>query len=285
MAEQSHWNRPNSVNNAQGAKHKAQGTKHGLVALVLVIAIGAGVWWWIAGRDQPPVPEAPKTPRAAIATAQPTKHEKPSPAPKARDTKHEARETKPNPSIPTYRDEHGILRYEGGARAPDPTRKVNPPLNIHAHERKIFKHNAEEHIAIVLGMKVGEPVIGDFAYDERFVKSFKESLKEPIEILDTDSEQDREMKEAVIETKKELKARMDAGEDIAEIMNDTMDEFRRLGRYRHDLQAQLAEITRDTEKYSDQDVHDFTEAANKMLEREGIPPIKMPRLVMRGLRR
>ena len=285
MAEQSHWNRPNSVNNAQGAKHKAQGTKHGLVALVLVIAIGAGVWWWIAGRDHTPVPEAPKNPRTAIATVQPTKPEKPSPSSEARGTKHEARETKPKPSIPTYRDERGILRYEGGARAPDPTRKVNPPLNIHAHERKIFKHNAEEHIAIVLGMKVGEPVIGDFAYDERFVKSFKESLKEPIEILDTDSEQDREMKEAVIETKKELKARMDAGEDIAQIMNDTMDEFRRLGRYRHDLQAQLSEITRDTEKYSDQDVHDFTEAANKMLEREGIPPIKMPRLVMRGLRR
>ena len=285
MAEQSHWNRPNSVNSAQGTKHMAQGTKHGLVALVLVIAIGAGVWWWIAGRDQTPAPEAPKTPRAAIATVQPTKYEKQSPSPEARGTKPEARETKPKPSIPTYRDERGILRYEGGARAPDPTRKVNPPLNIHAHERKIFKHNAEEHIAIVLGMKVGEPVIGDFAYDERFVKSFKDSLKEPIEILDTDSEQDREMKEAVIETKKELKARMDAGEDIAQIMNDTMDEFRRLGRYRHDLQAELGEITRDTEKYSDQDVHDFTEAANKMLEREGIPPIKMPRLVMRGLRR
>lgn len=287
MAEQSHWNRPNSANSAQGTRHKAQGTKHGLVALVLVIAIGAGVWWWIAGRDNTPAPADSKASQAAPSksikqVAPSTSRKAPDTPPEAQDTKHKAQST---PSLPTYRDERGILRYEGGARAPDPTRKVNPPLNIHAHERKIFKHNAEEHIAIVLGMKVGEPVIGDFAYDERFVKSFKESLKEPIEILDTDSEQDREMKEAVIETKKELKARMDAGEDIAQIMNDTMDEFRRLGRYRHDLQTHLSEITRDTEKYSDQDVHDFTEAANKMLEREGIPPIKMPRLIMRGLRR
>lgn len=286
MAEQSHWNRPNDGSNAQVTAHKAHGSKHGLVALVLVVAIGAGVWWWIAGR-QPHVPDAPQASHAAPPKG--IEQVAPSASRKAPDTSHEAQGAKRKapevPSIPTYRDERGILRYEGGARAPDPTRKVNPPLNIHAHERKIFKHNAEDHIAIVLGMKVGEPVIGDFTYDERFVKSFKESLNEPIEILDTDSEQDREMKEAVIETKKELKARMDAGEDVAQIMNDTMDEFRRLGRYRHDLQTQLAEITRDTEKYSDQDVKDFTEAANKMLEKEGIPPIKMPRILMRGLRR
>ena len=292
MAEVSQWNRPNKDKGAAAkgssySNRKGRPLARGLLAALVVVVGGVLAFYFICGQSESVAPGAShpvEKKRGKIAETTPAK---PTAKPKAEKPKPKAAAPveKPHPKIPTYRDERGILRYEGGARAPDPTRKVNPPLNIHAHERKIFKHNAEEHIAIVLGMKIGEPVIGDFTYDDRFVKSFKESLDEPIEILDTDSEQDREMKEAVIETKKELKERMDAGEDVAQIMNDTMDEFRRLGRYRHELQVQLAEIRNDTEKYSDQDVADFTAAANQMLEKEGIPPIKMPRLVMRGLKR
>ena len=68
-------------------------------------------------------------------------------------------------------------------------------------------------------------------------------------------------------------------------MNETLDEFRRLGRYRHELQMELSKITNDSETYTEEDVEDFTEAANKLLEREGLPPLAMPRAVMRGLRK
>ena len=78
---------------------------------------------------------------------------------------------------------------------------------------------------------------------------------------------------------------MKAGEDAAKVMNDTMNEFRRLARYRHELQARIHEIRADTEKYTDEDVENFTKAANEMLRREGLPPLTLPRAVMRGLRR
>lgn len=186
--------------------------------------------------------------------------------------------------IPTYRDARGILRYEGGARVPG-QRPTAKPIDLNAHRPKIFKHSAEEHISWMLEMKIGEPIIGDMHYGEQFVKSFKESLKEPIKILDTDDDATRDLKLAVMETKEELRRRMQNGEDVAAIMNESMDEYRRLGRYKHDLQVQLLEIQNDTGTYSDQDVQDFTEAANEMLKKEGLPPLTMPLMVMRGLRK
>lgn len=184
----------------------------------------------------------------------------------------------------TYRDARGVLRYEGGARVPG-QRPLAKPIELGSHQPKIFRHAAEEHISWLLDMKVGEPVIGDYAYGDAFRRSFRESLAEPVEILDTDDARTRELKAAVQETKEELRRRMEAGEDVAEAMNDAMDEFRRLARYRQELQSQLREIRADGGRYSDQDVEDFTRAANEMLRREGLPPLAMPRALMRGLER
>lgn len=184
----------------------------------------------------------------------------------------------------TYRDARGVLRYEGGARVPG-QRPLARPIDLGSRRPKIFRHAAEEHISWLLEMKVGEPVVGDYAYGDAFRRSFRESLDERVEILDTDDARTRELKTAVQETKEELRRRMESGEDVAEVMNDAMDEFRRLARYRQELQSQLREIRADGERYSDQDVEDFTRAANEMLRREGLPPLAMPRALMRGLER
>lgn len=191
---------------------------------------------------------------------------------------------KSNPELKTYRDERGILRYEGGLRVPG-QRPTAKPIELGSHQPKIFRHSAEEHISWLIDMKIGEPIIGDYEYGEHFLKSFMESLKEPIEILDTDDAVTRDLKKAVEETKEDLRKRMDAGEDIVKIMNDTMNEYRRLSRYKHDLQIELNKILHDTENYTDQDVADFTTAANELLRKNGLPPLSMPRAVMRSLRK
>lgn len=190
----------------------------------------------------------------------------------------------PAPKLRTYRDARGVLRYEGGLRVPG-QRPLARPIELGAHRPKVFRHAAEEHISWLLDMKVGEPVVGDYAYGDAFRRSFRESLGEPVEVLDTDDARTRELKAAVQETKEELRRRMAAGEDVAEIMNDALDEHRRLARYRRELQERLREIRADAGAYDERDVEDFTKAANELLAREGLPPLAMPRAVMRGLRR
>lgn len=187
------------------------------------------------------------------------------------------------PQLKTYRDERGILRYEGGLRVPG-QRPLAKPIELGTHQPKIFKHDAEEHISWLLEMKIGEPIIGDYTYGDKFRESFKASLSEPVEILPTDDEHTRELKAIVQETKEELRQRMASGEDVAKIMNDTMNEYRQLARYKHELQEQLCEIRANKEQFSEQDIEDFTRAANELLERQGLPPLALPRAIMRGLR-
>lgn len=261
------------------------GTVSAVVAALVIVAVRFAV-----GPDAGTVP-APDEPRT-----------RPAPTPIAR--KRSPPATKPAPvravptrtgerqqetdgkrqNLKTYRDERGILRYEGGLRVPG-QRPLAKPIQLGSHQPRVFRHPAEEHISWLLDMKIGEPIIGDYTYGEAFTKSLRESLEEPVEILDTDDPHTRELKAAVQETKEELRTRMKAGEDAAKVMNDTMNEFRRLARYRHELQARIHEIRADTEKYTDEDVENFTKAANEMLRREGLPPLTLPRAVMRGLRR
>ena len=71
-------------------------------------------------------------------------------------------------------------------------------------------------------------------------KKFLESLATPIEILDTDSEEVRRLKEAVIIAREQIKQRMDEGESFEAILNDHWQ-----------LSAENAKIRRDAQKELD----------------------------------
>lgn len=260
----------------------------GLMALVAVCVIGAVVFMFVS-KDEPKPTVGEKKPakEKRIEVVTPEVVEKVvAETQKVEAVKVEAPKgfvpAQPHPKLKTYRDERGILRYEGGARVPG-QRQTGKPIVIGSHKPQIFKHAAEEHISYLMNFQLGQEVVGDMKYGDAFVKSFKESLDEPIEILETDDENTRELKQAVIETKADLKARMEAGEDIAKAMNDAMDECRRLGNYRHDLQVLLSEIRNDTNQYSDKDIDDFIKAANAMLKEKGLKPIANPKLVIRSM--
>ena len=156
-------------------------------------------------------------------------------------------------------------------------------VKIEIDPKHRFKHTSEAQIAGLLEVKPGSLIVGDMKYSYRFVENFKESLNEPIEILETDSEYDKQLKRDVIEAKKQLKAAMDRGEDIAQIMTDTRNELKRLGQYRENLMQELRKIRADN-SYTDKDIEDFTTAANKMLEEKGCRPIKIPTLLIRYVR-
>jgi len=253
-----------------------------ILAAAVLAVIGGGLWLWLGRGEERPSPAKPaERPKAASRPETRPSEPRVAPAPAATNAPAPATNAPAaRKAQETYIDERGIERYPGGMRVRRPPART---VKIEIDPLHRFKHTSEAQIAGLLQVKPGSLIVGDMKYSYRFVEDFKESLKEPIEILETDSEYDRQLKLDVIETKKQLKAAMDRGEDIAQIMTDTRNELRKLGQYRDELRKELNKIRREGE-YTDQEIEDFTAAANKLLEDKGCRPIKMPTLLMRYVR-
>lgn len=150
-------------------------------------------------------------------------------------------------------------------------------------EAKPFKRYTDQTIAILLNTEPGTGFVGDIKYDKRFTEQFLKSLNEPIEILPDDSDDVKDLKQAVIETRADLKKRHDEGEDVAEIIQKTRDELRELGAYKQELQKQLGELSRRKDM-TEKDLDDYVTAANMMLESRGCSKLTMPEFIRRGVR-
>lgn len=150
-------------------------------------------------------------------------------------------------------------------------------------EAKPFKHSTDRMIAILLNTEPGQMFVGEFKYDKDFNKRFKKSLETPITIEDGDLEHIRLIKEAVIETRKDLKERMDNGEDIGQVIFDTQKEFQELGAYKHELTRLLEKLSRQKDM-TEKDMDDYVRAANDMLESRGCSKLTMPELMRRSVR-
>ena len=148
----------------------------------------------------------------------------------------------------------------------------------------IFKHRSENEIAALLTMTPGETLVGTPVYTKRFTDDFLKSLETPIIATEEDSPEDAELKRAMVETKIELKARIDAGEDLGQILLDTRREYQELARYKFMLQNEINEIKKNPDA-TIQDVEDFVTAANQLLEQKGIAPIKLSPISKRMLLR
>ena len=181
-------------------------------------------------------------------------------------------------------DERGIMRYPNGQRWVDPN-----DLHIvkHPQKRKLFKRTCDNQLAIMLTLdptKMAPFLIGKRRpYGDSFIKDFHESLYDKYEADPDDSEEEKAVRQMVIETRAELKAAMDRGEDIAKLMNDTQDELDRLCQYQDALKKELQAIQYD-ESVSDEDFEDFVKAANLMLEKQGLKGLTMPHIITRQAR-
>lgn len=167
-------------------------------------------------------------------------------------------------------------------------KKLRPAM-VHKIDRaqmplfeQVFLNRADRTIAGLLVIEPGTDLIGDEVFDESFVKAFLKSIQIPIIISKDDDEETRALKRAVIDTKIDLKARLDAGEDIAKTLTDIRRELRELGAYREELKQLIAGKSRDHSMSVD-DMKDFVQAANIMLDERGAKPIVMPEFYYRQL--
>ncbi len=146
----------------------------------------------------------------------------------------------------------------------------------------IFEARSENSIAALLTVPPGSSAVGDPEYERWFTKDFLKSLEAPIIVSEDDTPEQAQLKRDMIATKIELKARYDAGEDIAKIMSDTRKELQQLSVYRSEIETVFREAI-NKPGITEKEIDDFIESANIMLENKGVAPIKLGPLAKRRL--
>ena len=254
---------------------------------LLVAAVALWAVRWAGDETASPRPGKMEKPKKSVAEKKmpaPSTTPKEAPGTQA-NTNAPIRTTKKGTVIPdnVKPDERGVLRYPGGLRWVDTNdlHKVS-----HPRKKQLFKHHSENAIATIMTLdpdRMAPFLVGRRPkFGKRFVEDFKASLREKDEFPDDDTEEEREVRKAVLDVKKEMAEALSRGEDIAKMMNDAQDELDRLVKYKDSLMTQLKEIKND-EKFSDADVLDFTTAANEMLKSQGLKGLATPNLTYRQL--
>lgn len=146
---------------------------------------------------------------------------------------------------------------------------------------QLFHTVSDIYISRLVNSTPGNAVIGTMNYD-KFKEQFIKSLSQPIIINENDSEEAKMKKQAVIDTRAELKQMLDNGQDIAQIMREAESEMRRLWQYRRALHLELSATFRERSS-SIENMQNYIDAANKMLKENGLEPLKHPQFWIRRL--
>jgi len=248
----------------------------GILAGLLVIAIGVAAWFYLlptleqvkARMDKKPsliAEVAPEIAEPAVEEEIPEEASQPAPKPDPRYFVPEG----------SYRGANGRLYTPSGRRILE-----KPPARVIStrdeNDKRIFNSMAENEIMKLITVQPGQFFVPAI-YGPSFLHSFEESLKRPIEILPDDTDEVKAIKQAVIEVKEELAERYAAHEDISQIMKDTQNEFLQLSLYKRELENTIINLIKEGGS-SEEDVEAYTEAANKLLEERGVPPITSARM-------
>lgn len=264
------------------------GAFKGTLALILVLAIGAGAYWYVTNA-LPKVKESTeeKIEKKTIAEVEPEIAERVDEevkveVPQIVTNRHGNVVQKKKPE--TYTDARGILRYKNGnGRVPlADAHKYLIKSKSYSDGLPEFKHQVESEIATLITLQPGEMLIGDMPHGKAFERDFINSLMEPVEILEDDTEEDKKLKQDVEAIKHELAERLKQGENVGEILQETRDELRRMASYKNDVMAMVREQIMENAQTTD-DVDAYYEAMNKMLESKGIEPVKMSGLMRRKI--
>ena len=273
------WNVPQSGKTPQ--KRKANGSLRPLflsvAVLIGVVGVGVAVWLVSNSLSEPVVDEAKKdgnkasTIAVAKPAAKPSKPEVKSEEPIYRTNRWGKVVKREKPE--TYRDERGVLRYKNGnARVPRPDDFKNPIRIENSTGLPHFNHAVETEIATLISIQPGETIVGEISY-RGFDNDFVNSLLEKIEITEEDSDFDREIKQGVIDVKKDLAARIKKGENLVQILKDAREELMRSAEYKEQIGELVHEQLLNPD-VSDDDLKDTIAAANKILESKGLPPMR-----------
>ena len=232
------------------------------VFVVLAVLLAVGLCWMVKSLFS----EAPhQPPSKKVVVAKPTTE--PRTVTKA-EVRPSVPEQRPKTADDLRRERNESILKEARERArAQGLPWADAPRKTVAVERppKIFKYNSEGHIAALLEVKPGMPIVGEFDFDDRFLEDMLNSFKEPIEISPDDDEYTRELKKQVQETKDELYQMFQRGEDVAAVIRETRKQLQNLGMAQMQIQSELHELLNNPE-ITAEELKDFENAANIILQ-------------------
>lgn len=280
------WNGSNDIEGSKAkpstkTKARKPSPLRGIVAGALVVALAVGAYFAFFSTQEKP--QGPKTVEGkkptAIKEVVPAKAGTPEVAPSA-----------PKKVVEIKKLENGkIMKYVDGKPAwMYPRKDYHGPVHTGGVERVqsiedlTFRHPVDRRIASLLLIEPGE-MLDEPYYDKTFTRAFLRTLDDPEIPLETDTPEQRELKRAVAGVKGELKARYDAGEDIMQVLCDAQEELRQLGAYKEELAEEVRKYAKDG-SVSAEDVQMYVDAANKMLEKRGLTPMKVTGFIKHQIR-
>ncbi len=145
--------------------------------------------------------------------------------------------------------------------------------NLFKPPKKLYKTFSENYVANLMRVQIGMPVVGG-RLPHNFDEEFKAHIDDPIEILPDDTEDDIKIKKQMIEVKKEMARLIANGASPREIILSERRELNSLAQMRRNFMKDLADYRRSGA--SKQDVAEYIEAANKILDEHGVKHIKLP---------
>lgn len=277
------WNRSSEKKvEVEVRGRQGNGRLKGLVAGVIVVLGAAMAAWWLLSDLTPPPSTSTSTSTSLIREVTPAKAATNTVAKKPKFPGAPLDWNKPYPPEAYWKD--GSLKQHTRWVCSHTNKCINK-LYI-SPEAKVFpERGINLELAEILTAEPGEQRIGTYVYDEKYEKRFLRSLKRPIIIKDDDSEYAKELKRAVLETKKDIMDRHAKGESIAQIMTDNDNQMRELSLYRKEIEDQVRAIRKDKRgEFSSEEMRELYSAANAMLEDRGVKPLAMPEMLIRKIK-
>lgn len=258
------WNRTN-VESKPAAPKKSKGFLVWLIVGALLVVAVLAAWLFLSSNESE---------RAVEKTDRPSHIKEVTPAAAPKVAEEEKKE-----EIPYWKVD--ASQTNGFTRAMQHKWRdmhADPPGYVGKNRHKksawhIFEHRSENLIASILRSDPGKGFIGTPNY-RGINEDFLKSCQEPIIVKEDDTEYVKQLKRDMNAVKIELKQRIEAGEDLGQMIEEAREEGRRLAEYKQTLTKELRELVKK-EARTESDVDDFEAAANKMLESKGVSPIKL----------
>lgn len=272
-----------------GASKRPQASAHnsshkvasGIVVGAIVVAVAVGVWFVLEQKQGMTTPEGKAKKTARIAEVTPeiaSKSVEQAPETPPKEVPYWERES---PEGLTFRQKMKWSIHHRAPAAYTNNTSQTEPRPAYA----IFDTRSDNSIAALLTVPPGTAAVGDPEYELWFTQDFLKSLETPIIVTKDDTPEEAQLKRDMIAAKIDLKARYDAGEDIALIMKNTREELQRLSIYKSEIESAFREMA-SKPGLTEEDIDDFIDSANIMLDSKGIAPMTFgPLAKMRLLRK
>lgn len=257
-----------------GSQRTTAGGRTALVAaLVVIAAISAGVWWWMTSRPET-TPSKPAAPRSAKSP----KDKKPS----AAKTNKVAAATAAKTNVAEVakaekpKERHDTVSIHTNNMGKVVEKWIGSDGQLHMSVRyarkPVFDNASDDQLAMAVGGD-GMREIPPIPMTATSEKEFLESLKKPIVIEETDSEDVKRLKQAVSEAREQMKQMIDNGMSYREALAEHQRLVNENVETRNKCMAELKQLVDAGDKAG---AESYLKTMNVALAQMGIPAITMP---------